>query len=84
MTDHIKEDPVCDKWEKNSRIKAYTNIPQPNEKYGKIIQHTTWRINKMTGTSTETFKKALDYQLRCIPNKPRIDNYGSLVAANSN
>ena len=42
------------------------------------------RIRKITGTSTETFKKALDYWLRHIPDQPRIDSYGSSVAADSN
>ena len=41
-------------------------------------------IRKITETSTETFKKALDNWLKHIPDQPRIDNYSSLVAAESN
>ena len=33
---------------------------------------------------TDTFKKHLDRWLRDIPDTPKIDNYGSLVSADTN
>ena len=56
----------------------------PAKKMERLFNILPGRIRKITGTSTETFKKALDNWLRHIPDQPRIDNYGSLVAADSN
>ena len=56
----------------------------PAKKMERLFNILPGRIRKITGTSTETFKKALDYWLRHIPDQPRIDSYGSSVAADSN
>ena len=38
----------------------------------------------ITGKTTETFKKHIDKWLISIPEKPKIDDYGITVAAESN
>ena len=41
-------------------------------------------IRKITGKTTETFKKHIDKWLISIPDTPKIDGYGITVAAESN
>ena len=41
-------------------------------------------IRKITGKTTETFKKHIDKWLISIPDIPKIDDYGMTVAAESN
>ena len=66
------------------------------EKNRTLIHHSTARrmerlfnilppdIRKITGKTTETFKKHIDKWLISIPDTPKIDDYGITVAAESN
>lgn len=42
------------------------------------------KLRNVTGVSTETFKRQLDAWLNHVPDLPKIDDYGQLVAAESN
>ena len=66
------------------------------EKNRTLIHHSTARkmerlfnilpsnIRKITGKTTETFKKHIDKWLISIPDTPKIDDYRTIVAAESN
>ena len=56
----------------------------PARKMERLFNILPGKIRKITGTRTEVFKNALDNWLKLIPDQPRIDNYSSIVAAESN
>ena len=77
-------------------IKSATIPTILDEKYRTIIQHSTARqmerlfnalpyeLQNVRDVKTDTFKKHLDKWLRGIPGKPKIDNYGATVGAETN
>ena len=56
----------------------------PARKMERLFNILPGKIRRITGTSTEVFKNALDNWMKLIPDQPKIDNYSSIVAAESN
>ena len=50
----------------------------------RLFNALPYRIQKITGVKTDTFKKKLDEWLRDIPDTPKIDDYGASVGAETN
>ena len=50
----------------------------------RLFNTLPYRIQKITGLKTDTFKKTLDEWLREIPDTPNIDDYGGSVGAETN
>merc|ERR1712228_902940 len=50
----------------------------------RLFNAHSYRIQKITGVKTDTFKKKLDEWLREIPDTPKIDDYGASVGAETN
>merc|ERR1712081_110954 len=50
----------------------------------RVFNALPYRIQKITGVKTDTFKKKLDEWLRDIPDTPKIDDYGASVGAETN
>ena len=49
-----------------------------------LFNALSYRIQKITRVKTDAFKKKLDEWLRDIPDKPKIDDYGASVGAETN
>merc|ERR1712228_1167815 len=50
----------------------------------RLFNALPYRIQKITGVKTDTFKKTLDEWLRDIPDTPKIDDYSASVGAETN
>merc|ERR1711989_231191 len=50
----------------------------------RLFNALPYRIQKITGVKTDTFKKKLDEWLRDIPDTPKINDYGVSVGAETN
>ena len=50
----------------------------------RLFNALPYRIQKITGVKTDTFKKKLDEWLRDIPDIPKIDDYSVSVSAETN
>merc|ERR1712240_255040 len=50
----------------------------------RLFNALPYRIQKITGVETDTFKKKLDEWLRDIPDTPKIDDYGASVGTETN
>ena len=50
----------------------------------RLFNALPYRIKKITGVKTNTFKKKLDQWLRDNPDTPKIDDYGASVGAERN
>ena len=47
----------------------------------RLFNTLPYRIQKIKGVNTDTYKKKLDEWLRDIPDTPKIDDYGESVSA---
>merc|ERR1712121_240687 len=50
----------------------------------RLFNALPYRIQKITGVKTDTFKKKLDECLKDLPDTPKIDDYGASISAVSN
>ena len=63
------------------RTLIFNSTARKMERLFNILPH---KIRNISGTTTETFKRHLDMWLKSIPDTPKIDGYGAIVAAESN
>ena len=64
-----------------SRTAIHNSTARQMERLFNVLPY---KLQTVTGVKTETFKRKLDEWLSTIPDTPRIDDYGSRVAADSN
>ena len=50
----------------------------------RLFNALPYELQNVRDVKTDTFKKHLDKWLRGIPDKPKIDNYGATVGAETN
>ena len=65
----------------SARTKIYNGTEKKMER---LFNSIPKEIRNIKEKNVETFKKHLDKWLKTVPDTPRIDDYGSRVAADSN